>query len=403
MNDKFVIIEPNQSLHAEAVMDLAAKNFHGYWEFRDYCTSGYISGSHYDWKASRIGMVGNKAVSHYGVWGFKMRIGTDAVRTGGIGAVCTDKPYRKKGYLAATAKACINAMRECGYDISLLFGIPNFYQKFRYVKAWDDSSCSLKSASLTSLPAQPIKLHKFHYTSNSWTDKIANSTNAGLTGTAVRPTYGKSRTKEKDTCWYWKNRKDEPSGYVMIRNDGPALQLIDWGGKPNDVLAAVSKLTNTFHSATINIRALHARSELFAELQNLAYRMETDHNPNGGAMIRVLNLVTLLNRIRRTLSSRLKASGLSDWQDDLLIEMPTETVILSARTGRIEARQMAAGESPPKHKIAAGQEIAQLIIGLHPPDEIISKAQIRCSGDARKLVQALFPAQMPTLGAWDHF
>ena len=267
MNDKFVIIEPNQSLHAEAVMDLAAKNFHGYWEFRDYCTSGYIADSHYDWQTSRIGMIGDTAVSHFGVWGFKMRIGTDAVRTGGIGAVCTDKPYRKKGYLAATAEASITAMRECGYDISLLFGIPNFYHKLGYVKAWDDSNYSLKSASLTSLPAQPIKLNKFSYTPKSWTDKIANSTNAGLTGTAVRPTYGKSRTKEKDTCWYWTNRKDEPSGYVMIRNEKPTLQLIDWGGAAKDILVAVSKLTNKFHSATINIRALHARSELFAELQ----------------------------------------------------------------------------------------------------------------------------------------
>ena len=384
-------------------MDLAAKNFHDYWEFRDYCTRGYISDSHYDWKASRIGVVGDKAVSHFGIWGYKMRIGKDAVRTGGIGMVCTDNPYRKKGYLTATAKASIHAMRECGYDISMLFGIPDFYNKLGYVKAWDDSICSLKSASLRSLPAKPIKLKKFGYQPNSWTDKIANRTNAGLTGTAVRPTYGKSRTKEKDTCWYWTNHKDEPSGYVMIQNDGSDFQLIDWGGAAIDVLVAVSKLTNKSHSATIDMRALHARSELFAALQKLPYRMETNHNPTGGAMVRILNLESLLNKIRRTLFSRFEACGLSDWQNDLLIKSPAEAVILSVRAGKIEARQMAAGETPPKHKITAGQEIAQLLIGLHPPDEIISTAQIRCSGDARKLCQALFPVQMPRLGAWDHF
>jgi len=53
--------------------------------------------------------------------------------------------------------------------------------------------------------------------------------------------------------------------------------------------------------------------------------------------------------------------------------------------------------------VRGGEEIAQLLIGTDPPEEIITAAGTRLTGQARALVDVLFPHQHPVLGAWDAY
>ncbi len=61
-----------------------------------------------------------------------MRLGAALVRVAGIGDVCTLPTLRKRGLLRTLFTHVNQFMRDEGYDLSLLFGIPNFYTKFGF-------------------------------------------------------------------------------------------------------------------------------------------------------------------------------------------------------------------------------------------------------------------------------
>ena len=65
------IVAPDKRKHGERIYDLLAKVFSemGYYRTRDLFRGYYLNNSHYDWSVSRIGMIGDRVVSHYGVWG----------------------------------------------------------------------------------------------------------------------------------------------------------------------------------------------------------------------------------------------------------------------------------------------------------------------------------------------
>jgi predicted acetyltransferase len=61
-----------------------------------------------------------------------MRIGDAVIRMAGIGDVYTEREHRMKGYMRYLYEDTLTYMTEEGYDVSMLFGIPDFYTKFGY-------------------------------------------------------------------------------------------------------------------------------------------------------------------------------------------------------------------------------------------------------------------------------
>jgi len=97
---------------------------------------------------TRIGMLADRIVTHFGVARYETRVGRSVLVTAGVGGVATHPEHRGQGLMRVTAAASIATLREAGYDISLLFGIPDFYEKFGYVRAWSDDIYTVKAEDL---------------------------------------------------------------------------------------------------------------------------------------------------------------------------------------------------------------------------------------------------------------
>jgi len=71
MPETLRITAPDPKRHFAALCDLIPNVFSGlgYWPGRAACRETYLGNSHYDWQGSRIGMIGNTLVTHFGVWG----------------------------------------------------------------------------------------------------------------------------------------------------------------------------------------------------------------------------------------------------------------------------------------------------------------------------------------------
>jgi len=399
--DGLEIIRPDARRDAEAVYDLTARAFphQGYWNWLEYCRRRYFcSKNTYDWSASTIGLLDGRVVTHWGIWGYTMRIGRAKVRMAGVGAVATDETMRKQGLMTRTGHAAVQACRDAGYDLTILFGRGHFYELFGFVPAWPGL---MYAAGTGALPTDPPALRARRFTGSSRPDVAAayNRHNATRTGTAVRPT--------TVAPWHpgrygllWADKQRRTDGYVIIDPGGESLNVVDFAGDADQVLRVVAGQARQADAKEVHFIELHAADPLAVRLRREYCRETFTWSKSGGAMARCLNLRSLLTKMAAELSHRLRASDLADWKGQLLIADPREQVALRLAGGKVTVHP-AVGAFP--DAVRGGEEIVRLLIGADGPEEIVDAAGIRLTGHARRLLPVLFPNQHCRLSAWDHF
>jgi len=408
MGSELRIIAPGKTQHAETIYDLSGKSFDfdSYWGWQDYCRLGYIANSHYDWNTSRIGLVGDKVVTHFGVWDYQMRIGTGRVRTAGIGAVCTDGRFRKRGLMAQTAREAVAAMQRGGYDMSVLFGLRDFYHRFGYVRAWNYTSYIVAAEEMQRyMPSGKcaIKLQKFAWMSRQDLDVLYNRQFSKYVGTAVRPTFMANRWKVRGrtSSYLWSGPSGETVGYVIVRQHRQSLTCLEAVGDGQAVLAALAMLCRRRRATELKFSGLPYDHEVAVLLRRGTCRMETRLTRSGGAMIRTVSLPGILGKITGELSRRLRESHMRHWRGRLLISDENDRVALTIGRGKVEMAGSITGRY--KHAIRGGWELAQLIIGTDSPAETTAAAGTKLTGDGEALVGVLFGQKHPNLSEWDRF
>ena len=103
--------------HGESIYALLALHWQG---IDDVCRNGRIAHSHLDWNVSRIGLIGERIVTYWGVYDLQMRIGTARVRTAGVNLPVTHPDHRGRGQMAQTVVSSLEAMRAQGYGLSVI-------------------------------------------------------------------------------------------------------------------------------------------------------------------------------------------------------------------------------------------------------------------------------------------
>ncbi len=402
MTAPLTVRSPARAADGAAVVELVAKTFDSYFPTRRVSEGYYLLEGHYDWAASAVGFVGERLVSHFGVWDYRMRIGRATVRCGGIGAVATDAAFRKKGYMARTAPHSVERMRARGYPLSILFGIDDFYHRFGYVAAWRESTWRLERKYLPP-PAGPVpRLHRIPFAPGADVTRLHNEWNAGLTGTAVRPTFSKgffhsSRTSPEG--WLWRDRRGRAAGHVFVHEDRHDLVIIEATGDPDTVLACLGRLAERKALPELRFDTLPYGSALARRLRTLNCRYEQRFARDGEAMVRVVDLTACLRGMEPELSRRVGASELDGYRGTLLVRGPEGAVGLALDRGHVRVVPAAPGTSA----LRAGWHLAQLLIGTDDPLETCEVGRIRLQGDAARLVPVLFPAQHPQLQLGDRY
>jgi predicted N-acetyltransferase YhbS len=401
MAGRLQVIAPGPQKHREEMFELIAKVFshRGYFQFRDRLREYYVDHSHYDWTASRIGILDGRIVTHFGIWDYQMRIGAARVRVAGVGAVATHQDCRKRGYMKLTAQASVAGLRERGYDLSLLFGIPDFYHRFGFTRAFAESDHCVRPGDLPSAaPARPLR--RFRFRPRPDLERLYNRAHAHVTGTAVRPTYSRPNTQAKYQGYLWTGPRGRPAGYVAVIKEGSRLSVIEAVGDAEQVLRATAQLARKLAADQVRFANLPYDTPLARRLRQGACTLERRYHRLGGPMVRVVNLASTLRKMCGELSRRLRASHLARWRGALAVSDSRETVVLELRAGRV---RIARKPSSTGSAIRGGHEVAQLLVGTDDPLEIRAQFRLRLSGAGRELLPVLFPDQHPTLHLADYF
>lgn len=371
-----------------------------YFRVRAICEAGYLDGSHYDWDASRLGVIDRQIVAHFGVWGYDMRVGSATVRCGGIGAVCTHPGFRKRGILMRVAQAVMLGMHRCGYDVSLLYGINDFYDRLGYRRAFSHQHYTLRTADLpTEKPAATTR--RFKVVRRDDTDELYNRAFAGFTGTAVRPTFRKTGDLRESVGFRWADARGKLAGYVYVEHQAKRqrLRCYEAVGDTTQTLRVLGALARKHGCDAVELVNQPAGTPLMQAVRRMRHEAWSSHNPNGGPMARTVNLRTTLTHIADELHARLRGSTLNRWRGNLLIDDGNEQALL-----HIGARGVVVGDAEQSpHVIKTKGHAVQLVWGTDTPETLMDQAGMKAVGDAAAVVSAMFPAQQPTLLPFDQF
>ncbi|TVQ26204.1 MAG: GNAT family N-acetyltransferase [Spirochaetaceae bacterium] len=402
------IVSPDPECDRSAIIDLTGKTFgDSYFDWVERCEHGYLDNSPYDWQASRVAFVGDRLVGHFGVYDITQRIGCGTLRVAGIGAVACDAEFRKRGIVRAVAADSVAGLAGAGYEVSLLYGIRNFYHRFGYVTAWPDyrwtvSACDLpdQNAPATSTVSDYVALAS-----------LANAWNDGIPGTAIRPTY-RDNPRTSHRGYQWQDASGAVSGYIVCHKSDDALLVTDAAGDPEAVLAACRAEASRQCCARVSFIAFPPASPYVRALQKRPYTLTAVAEPDGGPMIRSVSLASALRSLAGELASRLASVGypapvslvLEDGREQALISFDPGAV--GGESVRITSAGSAATRGVPETidgapVLYAGDSAARMLYGTHTVDALHADGLVTGTAAALQAARLFFPVCSPSLTAFD--
>ena len=383
--------------HVQPIAQMVSNQYAG-GEYVDEISRKYLSECHYDWATTRLIWEGERLVHHWGVWGHPVRVGPVTLQAAGIGAVVTVEDRRKQGLMHQAARASFDAMRENGYDVSILRG--RHYAKFGYVRAWNYVTYRLKPDEIPSFevqrPYEPLGPDRMDAINTSY-----NKHYAAFSGSVVRPSFPMLEAADEMDAYGWFDNDGNLAGYVRAipREDGATLQCLEATGDPQQGLGVLAALFGTGSYETLSFFTMPHQHPMLQILRRGACTIEDRYFYHSGWQVRLVNLSSALQKLRPTLEARLQASTFADWQGTLCLDAGSESAVLEIDDGQV---QIAAGNRGTL-TLNGGPAIARFLIGSDEPEEIMQQAEITCSEQTAVLVSALFPNLYPMMSHWDEY
>jgi len=102
-------------------------------DFLDRAIRSHTESPYVDRRYTWLLKVNGQVVSHVRIQPNFVRIGRARLWVGGIAGVATHPDFRNGGFASRLMNHVVEVMRDEGFDISILFGIPNFYHRFGYL------------------------------------------------------------------------------------------------------------------------------------------------------------------------------------------------------------------------------------------------------------------------------
>ena len=352
-----------------------------------------------------------KRVSWLTIIDHRMRIGSAQVRMGGIGDVGTDRDQRMKGYSRRVMEDSARYMRDEGFDVSLLFGIRDFYPKFGYAGCLP--ACTLematRNAESAGAGAGAYSVRPLEDADLDALIDLYNAANRSRTGTLVRErprfsgiTKGSKWGVPVETIVLI-DAAGRFAGYAAYDKDEvevtvTEVEAADPAAFP-DLLYQFAKLAIDRRAGSIKILA--PLDHPFTEVcRRFDCKITVNHHRCGGGMMRIIKQETLFDKIAPELTSRLGDSRYSTFSGRLALRTDLGDTLLEIDNGAVTAHPGAEADN----SIELPQSrLSQLVMGYRAPRGLLTEPEVSFHGDALQLAEALFPQHYAYVWAADYF
>ncbi len=351
-------------------------------------------------------LLGDAAVSSMHINDLEVKIGNTYLKMGGIGGVGTLEEHRMKGYSRRVMDYSIEYMRNNGYDISMLFGIPEYYSKWGYVSTLAEYKIRVPirnaERAKPGLHARPMGEDDIEPIL-----AIYERSNLFRTGPVRRET-GKWLKFRKGSDW-----RIPADGTVFEDNTGRVVSYYASDRWPRVVrITEVGSVEPRFyenmlrHMSDIAIQKRATELEIFVpfdhEFANLCKRMgctiSTEYHYDAMGMGRIIDLTRAMSKLMPLLSQRLMKADRTSMPSRLSIRTDMGNFTIDTRG------LLSFGEEPSVDWVELPQYVLmQLMLGYRTVDDVLADPRTRTEGNTAQVLKAIFPSGHPYIWLADWF
>ncbi|MDA1140318.1 MAG: GNAT family N-acetyltransferase [Planctomycetota bacterium] len=350
---------------------------------------------------ARVLEVDGKIVASVRIQDLQMKFGESILRVGGIADVGTDPEHRRKGYAARVMKDAVRHIEKEGFDISVLFGIHDYYDKFGYINALPTTSMSISVRDALKAPHK-IKGRAFKQSDMPSVKRLYQQTGAQIWGNAVR----------NKAEWEFRSSRFEGAriftrgksvvAYSILATTENNCRIREFGAQADtEVLASLlhdaAEIAGRYRAGQMGIDA-PADLPLVTAFTDYGLNISTTFPRNGGGMARIINLEQAVHKMLHQWSqhlaeSRAKVPGPFSIETDI-----------GAAAIAVKGKRLIPCEGKTRLTLTLPQKrLTQLMLGYQPPEFILAKADVKCSRELTETILALFPRRYAYIWPHDHF
>lgn len=352
----------------------------------------------------RIAIYRGKIVSALRITTDTIRLGESRLKMGGIGWISTAGPFRNKGIASALIQNAVKYMSAHGYNVSMLFGIPNFYHRFGFVTTIPEYYTTILTRDALTCKAEIHKVRTAKPGDVPFLQKIHFIEDKDIACSIIRTqAHFALKWREWSQCRVLLNDNGKVIGYFLPRQDeSNVLSIYEMGAddftSEYAVLYAIAKHAEKERCGVIKIFAPPCHP-ILKILINQEYIYDTHTMRSGGGMVAVVNLEETLECMIPEWEKLLQNVSVWNKTEELTLIIGGAPYCFSFHKGSIVISPKMG-----KNKISMSlSDFIRLLTGFIYWEEIIERNRFILSSLARELLSILFPKRYPYVWHLDRF
>jgi predicted acetyltransferase len=357
-------------------------------------------------------VVEDQVVSWLYVIDYPMRVGSAVVRMAGIGGVESKPEHRMQGHMRRLFDDTVRYMTEQGYDVSMLFGIPNFYTKFGYAVCLPSSQVTIQTRDAESAQAgaPPCAVRPLEPADLPKVIDLYNRNNAARTCSLVRS--AEYFTSFAKGSWW-----GQPAQALVLEDHGGRfLGYAVWDKADDRVTVTEAEIQPGDERCYTAVLFEFARQAIDKRCGSITLHLPVDHpfaeyvqrfgcewtirHPrHGDAMMRILNQASLFHKLEPELVRRAAVASLPP--GTLSIATDLGATALTVGQGALGIDD-AAGEAGASLSLAQ-DKLMQMMAGYRSAGDVLNDPGVEARGDVQPFLDALFPKHTAYIWLADHF
>ena len=356
-------------------------------------------------------LIDDQVASWLTVIDYVIRIGTARVRMAGIGGVHTHKEHRMKGHMRALIEDTLAYVTREGHDVSMLFGIPNFYDKFGYASCLPEYSVKVQTRDAEQARTDAVACKTRPVEKRDWDAVLAlyERCNATRTASIVRSLenfygfYKGSTYRTATEAVLWEDQARRLTAYAVWDEDDQAVNVVEVHSAQPEMFPtllyafAQQAIAKRCGEITLFLPPDHPFAEF---LQRYGCEWRVRYPARADGMMRLLNQATFFAKIGPELERRVAVSPLAGLTRSLRIETDIGKTTLEFQHGKLTDST----DAPAENAITLPQgKLMQLVTGCRSARDLVSDPEVRVQGEVRPLLETLFPQGHPYVWLADYF
>lgn len=386
------------------IADMLGKSFErGYntmWEqaHRAHSTSPYFHPRY-----TRLAEIDGEIVGHVRIQPNTFKLGAARLWVAGVGDVTTHFQQRKKGIAAAAMGDAIHFMQEEGFDLSILFGIPNFYHRFGFAPVIPPVPILALDLNAVEHLKQRHRCRQFRKADIPRLNAFKKKHDPLDTLTVVRtPAHWRYRLSRWTGSPLFHDKRGRLVAYLQMSAEQDQVRVHEVVAVPDEAVYAsiVTELARHAREQVVRRIALqippdHPMAEYCIRL-GCQYTMRYRKNADG--LGRIIDLRSFVGKMLPEWGRLLSRSELAAKDASLTLSVGGETMRLKAKRGRLFL------DDPPRGRGGAlrmtPEQLLQAAAGYARPGAASNRLK---NARSRRMAEILFPKRCPTMWRVDGF